>query len=1271
MAGLGTRAGTCSHFVASESGNCRVCGRPNYQHDTVSLDSFTSASPDQKKLYVTSLVPDQGETQGGEKLYIIGRNFLASSHSKGHMWAKFGNYKVPVLYESSTKLTCTSPYVPFELLDSNEFSRTPKPSLSSKTKKNSAGPPTYEFALEVRLTVDNGVTWSNKQLYRLKIDGDNEGNKYNYSSCYYWGGLPRVEKRKPKKGEVYALYDKFLDVRKRMHPHQKYCLQHAMGILALMLYYSSRGLVPKFGFEEINSAFEVVTRSYPYTFDKRRDKMEKYGLFKDVLVMLLEATPIDDNDASKNAGGDSKSVKDETVDDGALGGAPINKTVALVIDWLGSSFFSEFLAILLDRLSWMEQSVREIAITRTVAGPHAVILMENGLLEIQSFSQPSDFSSAFVDGHPFLNEKEVEAEGWRYCRQWHLDDDMKQLPIPTLENISHGESTEITYFDVIERLKKYFPELNFCCDPSIISVSKTNEKLGWLFSSVPGLVSQKIKFSKIACGMAHFCAVSDVVFGHRLYTWGENGAGQLGRPTTSQNANIPGIVDFKTEHGSNSIDKRVDVMRVGVVNCGELYTICACTSDATGLTHIFSFGQPNSPNLEKCHRGLPHKVVGVDLPSEVLIVDIPTDIANDRKAASGQESRVWKAGEPMTIAGKCMPFFPLSVKTWYNLVWDQWSFFRRRNIKTFKFGNIYEHRKPAVLGRATIPIHFSYERSQYDEIHQLYFEAIEEVDVLIDLTNATCDDYRNNYNIGDSEQLAPADEDMINVQNIVEADLRDGGGYTMWESGESEDDSYDSDDSVVMKLNFGSEKSSRFVGLYTPGKDVKISPDPSWFELQDEIQRLQNLLKTQNDAISEEEMLHAEDLNQQDVLSKAMKAIGQIHLSAANRMTDGDEKVARGREEISDTSMVKNVQAVQLATRKMSFFSKQDFQSSLLQTKAVKNIVNMAEGNDNPDALKPARSSSSGSPKSQLSSSASFLRSPLKKRSSMMSHLSEEQEKLSSFDFVNALKHFSVEKLGNLKSRLLADSRELSRNVKERVRNIRKMKEEKKETDLYLQTHFELQKDWILVEILEHAKSFPSDEMMQFRQAYRSGRSDFEEALSNAEVQWQLLCERMPNQLIDIFNKNLTSLKEIREGNSDKPIRDVLRNLPDIFVDEGSNLGLGDFINFSDMELVGVVERLTEMALHDIYLSRDEGLKLVKIIQENAELRLRTNLLHQLRQNRLHYLQTGTLQASHQDPDTVLHKYYLFSADNTLIQEEEEGTGDVISSSESEEDGEE
>ena len=79
----------------------------------------------------------------------------------------------------------------------------------------------------------------------------------------------------------------------------------------------------------------------------------------------------------------------------------------------------------------------------------------------------------------------------------------------------------------------------------------------------------------------------------------------------------------------------------------------------------------------------------------------------------------------------------------------------------------------------------------------------------------------------------------------------------------------------------------------------------------------------------------------------------------------------------------------------------------------------------------------------------------------------------------------------------------------------------------------------------------------------------------------------------------------------------------------------------------------------------------VDTTQENAELRLRTNLLHQLRQNRLHYLQTGTLKASHQDPDTVLHKYYLFSADNTLIQEEEEGTGDVISSSESEEDGEE
>ena len=50
----------------------------------------------------------------------------------------------------------------------------------------------------------------------------------------------------------------------------------------------------------------------------------------------------------------------------------------------------------LDILCREEQPVRQIEITKSNS-PHAIVLMENGMIEIQSYGHPSDYSSELLD----------------------------------------------------------------------------------------------------------------------------------------------------------------------------------------------------------------------------------------------------------------------------------------------------------------------------------------------------------------------------------------------------------------------------------------------------------------------------------------------------------------------------------------------------------------------------------------------------------------------------------------------------------------------------------------------------------------------------------------------------------------------------------------------------------------------------------------------------------------------------------------------------------
>ena len=140
-------------------------------------------------------------------------------------------------------------------------------------------------------------------------------------------------------------------------------------------------------------------------------------------------------------------------------------------------------------------------------------------------------------------------------------------------------------------------------------------KGGWFFSDQMAYVSPVHQIDFIACGASHFCAVSAKSYGARLFTWGSNENGELGRATGKKKVDMnPGVVVFKSAINSsqgdgrqsepdrnlsimNNIDSLVSPnamhqreVRVTSICCGLKFTVCSAIGEHDGQTSIYSWG---------------------------------------------------------------------------------------------------------------------------------------------------------------------------------------------------------------------------------------------------------------------------------------------------------------------------------------------------------------------------------------------------------------------------------------------------------------------------------------------------------------------------------------------------------------------------------------------------------------------------------------------------------------------------------------------------------
>ena len=112
---------------------------------------------------------------------------------------------------------------------------------------------------------------------------------------------------------------------------------------------------------------------------------------------------------------------------------PPNPRMAAVVSWVkgggNTNYFRKVMDRALDILCREEQPVRQIEITKSNS-PHAIILMENGMIEIQSYGHPSDYSSELLDDCYFQSEEELKQENNCFCRPWDIEDDLNVLTRP-------------------------------------------------------------------------------------------------------------------------------------------------------------------------------------------------------------------------------------------------------------------------------------------------------------------------------------------------------------------------------------------------------------------------------------------------------------------------------------------------------------------------------------------------------------------------------------------------------------------------------------------------------------------------------------------------------------------------------------------------------------------------------------------------------------------------------------------------------------------------
>ena len=119
------------------------------------------------------------------------------------------------------------------------------------------------------------------------------------------------------------------------------------------------------------------TASYPYYKEMHTSSSgeNKLALFKDIFLGVI---------------GWDNILKSSNVP---------NQRMADFVSWIkgggNTNYFRKVLNRALDVLCREEQPVRQIEITKSNS-PHAIVLMENGMIEIQSYGHPSDYSSELL-----------------------------------------------------------------------------------------------------------------------------------------------------------------------------------------------------------------------------------------------------------------------------------------------------------------------------------------------------------------------------------------------------------------------------------------------------------------------------------------------------------------------------------------------------------------------------------------------------------------------------------------------------------------------------------------------------------------------------------------------------------------------------------------------------------------------------------------------------------------------------------------------------------
>ena len=1330
MAGIGTRAGICPGYIPTPNNTCKLCGKREYQHtfegNDVPIEIAKSKVP-----FIELMDPSEGSIYGGDTIVFTGRNFSRIRYNKGLLWAKFGKYKVKLTMDSLGNVECISPPVLMNVIHWDDF----------KKDLNEHGEICY--ALEVRLTADGGVTWSNPENFCLKFDNLIDVNKYDASKCYYWGGLkPPDKKKKHEMDKPMPKYDMFLNTEPSLHPHFKYSYTRACYKLMFYLHLATGRQLPKYSFELIKHHVSNETANYPYSLlmHLNTNGEEKLALFKDIFLAVVGRKDNLDPGETRHPG------------------------VAKVTDWIkggnDTNSFRKLLNRALDYLSREEQPVRHIRVTKSAASPHAIVLMENGMIEIQSIKNPSNYSSELLDETYFLSEQELEMDHYRYCRPWGIDDDLKQLMRPektnpnlveggkdTTEEEGLGFETKKNILDwsdreasidmhlTMSRLMMLMPYLgkpadeddaNLTLDGNLIAPSgkppidknvrkgkrkKDDDELkvgGWFWSPFSGSVKPKILMDKVACGTQHFCCVTNAMYGCKLYTWGDNGAGQLGRRTSggknSTPSKFPAIVKFETMHNG----KYYDELQVYSINCGSLYTICACISAVTGQTHIYSFGQPNDEKLPREDRCLPHKVVGLEEASEVLYFSRSDEHEMDLKHAKNREMRNWPKGKSMTEIGKCFKFWPNGLDMYHDTTWEEFLFFRRKQVKEFKKGHDHDHMSIPLLSSLQIPKLFGFEKSQHDNLCDLYKNAIEDISTLISMTDGMIRDL-NEINEIDGITFGESRNMYINAQDIVQQDFDKYANLAVKESALSRNRSnafrIDENDEGLVGGNLRNSRSvsggtnnavynnnndnnnnndgndiegeetglvrgirrSMFLDIVAPGQEVLIRSDIGWLELIDEIHLIKSKTKKIKTLIDEDEEAKIQEIETAEYLEYTLEQIEVVKYEKENpQMLDTPTNTPK-------TDFESKKSALAPLRRRLSKFSRNEFLPVKgMQTPKGSDFDSGANKKRGTVALQatqklltPTNNTKAFTSKKSLRSSQSFVNSrksmSMKKRVSAFSPepgitgggITGSGAGLHRLkrDLKDGLHLLSYKQLTALKARVANEQKLRKKNIMNLHQNIAKSTIEFAYLQKKLEVHEELQTNWVLCDILDFEEELLSPNAQSARVAYRSGKTDFERAIGNAELKWEQLCNSMPEAVVRMYLSNLSILKDLAGSRRKDPFKDILRNLDNVYIDEGANIGYKDFLDCSDLLLGGFLDTLQDWSSSDMSrLNTDEGLKLLQIVFSCCKLRTQINLTQHRKHARIYELEYGQLKRAKADPNTILVDYENVGVDGQPLR---------------------